>query len=508
VAFEAVTFDGWDGGEFGELGAREGGKKPGMFTAKNLMRYRDGLLGPRCGVRNLGVTGLPNGTIKALTAGTSGVAATIGTGTYSFSSTAYGGAATAWTGAAVAGPWTKPGEVAGAFALGYLINPFQAVYRLNHVARTVTAVPAIPAGRCGAFYQDRLFIGGNPTNQARLLFSNPGQAGWETFAADAYLDLPQLVVITFIAPFRSGLLVGGISNWFAYITGTVGFTSVVRFLSVQGAPADTPKGLALGTDEVLYMATDRPYEGSYNGALHSAQKHLRWAGNNYRIDTTETPTYRAVKLIGPDDWLFLCGVTTSLHEADYRALLHYEGGYSYHTWERNIGAWGMDLGGGRVLLAVDGSASSPPVFYVFDPNLGRPGSVLDGDSRPGDDSTTPIDCYLHLPQWFDPNGGEIQVRSITVDFHKWNLSGVANNHFEVNVRACNRYEQPDVLPSAVYTFDEPASAAPFFGIDDRRTSWVGDQGSGAGFEVQIDHIRGCAFRSVTVQYERQPTRDL
>ena len=213
-------------------------------------------------------------------------------------------------------------------------------------------------------------------------------------------------------------------------------------------------------------------------------------------------------MIGSDDWLFLSGVTTALHEADNRALLHFDGTHTYHTWERNIGAWGLDLGGGRTLLAADGSASTPPVFYVFAADHGYPGSVLDGDSRPGDDSNTPIDCYLQLPQWFDPNGGEIQVRSVTVDFHKWNLEGVANNHFEVRARACNRYQQPDVFPSAIYTFDEPASATPFFGIDDRRTSWVGDQGSGSGFEVWIEHIRGVAIRSVTVQYERQPTRDL
>lgn len=509
MAFEAVTFDGWDAGEFGDMGARQGGKKPNMFTAKNLMRYRDGLLGPRAGVRNLGITGLPNGTLKAITQGTSGVVATIGTATYSFDAGpfAYGGAATAWTGA-VGGTWTKPGEVVGGFALGYLINPFQAVYRLNHTAHTVTAVPAVPAGRCGVFYQDRLFIGGDPTNPGRLHFSNPGQAGWETFAADAYIDLPALVIITFMAPFRSGLLLGGISGWFVYITGVIGFTSVVRHLSVQGAPPDTPKGFMLGTDEVVYMGGDRPYTSRYNGALHSADKHLRWAGDNYRLDTNEVPTYRVVKLIGPDDWLFLSGITTALHEADNKALLHYDGIHTYLSWEQDIRGWGMDMGGGRTLLAGGDTGGSPPKFYVFDADLGRPGSTLDADSRPGDDSNTPIQCYLHLPQWFDPNGGEIQVRSVTVDFHKWNLSATYNNHFEVKVAACNRYEQPDLLPSAVYTFDEPASSTPFFGVDARRTSWVGDQGSGAGFEVWIDNIRGVAIRSVTVQYERQPTRDL
>ena len=128
--------------------------------------------------------------------------------------------------------------------------------------------------------------------RAGCSFSNPGIAGWETFDADAYIDLPTTVVITFITPFRSGLLVGGISGHFIYITGTIGFTSVVRTLSFQGAPADTAKGLMLASDETIYMMVDRPYEGKFNGALHTADKHLKWAGGNYRIDTTETPTYR------------------------------------------------------------------------------------------------------------------------------------------------------------------------------------------------------------------------
>lgn len=508
MAFEAVTFDGWDAGEFGDLGSREGGKKPGMFTANNMMRYRSALLGPRAGVRNLGVTGLPNGTIKALGQGTAGVVAVIGTATYSFDGTVIGSAATAWTGAAVSGAFSKPGEVVGAFSLGYLLNPFVAAYRLDHTAHTVTAVPAIPAGRCGCFYQDRLFIGGDGfTNAGRLRFSAPGAAGWETFAADGYLDLPQTGIITFMTPFRSGLLVGGLSNIFYYITGTIGFSSVVRALSVQGAPADTAKGQMLATDEVVYMATDRPYEGRFNGAIHSADKHLRWAGDNYQIDQAANPTYRVVKLIGPDDWLFLSGLGTAPGAVN-RALMHYEGTHSYHTWEQNIGAWALDMGAGRTLLARDGTAGTPPVFYVFDPDLSRPGFATDADARPGDDSTTPLDAWVHLPQWFDPNGGEIQVRSVIVDFRKWNTGAATTNHFEVSARACNRYQQADALTSAVITFDEAGSASPTTGVDDRRTAFLGDQGSGGGFEVFIDHVRGVAIRSVTVEYERQPTRDL
>lgn len=504
---EAVVFDDWKGGEYGLLGARDAGKKPGMFAGKNVMRYRDGLLGPRPGVRNIGVTALGNGKIKSLGQGNVGTIVVVGSTVYSFDPTAYGGAATAWTMTdSIVDVLTKPAEMPGAFALEYVLCLGGFAYKLVNSTKTCTKIPAggtnMPPGRCAAWYQDRLIIGGTSTQPYRLFFSDPGAAGWETFGATSFYDLPGLG-ITFMVPFRSGLLVGA-GGAFVYITGTLGSTAVVRVLSTQGFPADTMKGAKLDTDEVVYMHNNRPYPGRYNGALHVLEKHLRFAGDNYADDSDQTPTFHVLKLIGPDDWLFLSGRTVA--GAQNRALLHYEGVASYHTWGVDIGAWAADLGTGKELLVKDGTAGTPPTFYTFNTELFRPGFATDNDARPGDDTTVPLDAFAHLPQYWDPEGHELLAREVIVDFRKWDTGAAANNHFDLLVRAVNRYNTADVAVSATQTFDEAGAASTTAGVDDRRSFYFGEQGQGGGFEVHFDAIKGIAIRSVTVLFDRLPAR--
>lgn len=507
---EAVVFDDWKGGEFGLLSARDAGKaQDSMFAGKNVMRYRDGLLGPRPGVRNLGVTGLGNGKIKSIGTGNAGVVVVIGSTVYSFDPTSYGGAATAWTMTdSITDTLLRPAEMLGVFADEYVLcYDTGNVYKLHNATTTCAKVASggtnMPAGRCATFYQDRIIIGGTSSAPQRLYFSDPGFAGWGTFPATSYYDLPGLA-ITFMVPFRSGLLVGTAGGAFVYITGTLGSDATVRTLSTQASPPDTPKAVKLDTDEILFMGLFRPYPSRYNGAVHESDKHLRWAGDNFALDSSETPTFRALKLIGPDDWMLLSG--RAVAGAQNRALMHYESTASYHTWGVDIGAWGYDLGGGRTLLAKDGDGSHPPVFYILNTELFRPGFTVDADARPGDDSTTPLDGYAHLPQHWDPEGHELQAREVIVDFRKWDTGSGANNHFDVTMRAVSRYSQADVRTDGPQTFDEAGSSASTAGVDDRRSFYFGDQGYGGGFEVYVDNIKGVAIRSVTVLYDRQPPR--
>lgn len=503
---EAVVFDDWKGGEYGLASPRDAGKKPGMFAGKNVMRYRDGLLGPRPGVRNLGITGLGNGRIRGhYGASDVGFVVVIGSTVYSFP-IALAGAATAWTMTDLINDvLTKPPELVGIGNFEYVLAYGFSTYKLTNSTKTCAKIPAtatsMPAGRCTCLYQDRQLIGGEAATPYRLRYSNPGSAGWETFQATAYYDIPGFA-ITFMIPFRSGLLIGTQAGSFVYITGTLGSTAVIRTLTYQGAPSDTAKAKLLSTDEVIFMAHTWPFISRYNGAVGSAEKQLQFAGNNYELDSDETPKYRALKLLGPDDWMFLSGST--LTGALNRALLHYEGVYSYHQWEQNIGAWGES--GGQPLLVKDGTAGTPPVFYIFDPELMRPGFTTDTNARPGDDSTTPLDAYAHIPQYWDPEGKEILVREVIVDFRKWTTGSATNNHFDVTVRAVNRFQTADVGSSASQPFDEVGASASVAGMDDRRSFYFGEQGQGGGFEVHLDAIKGVAIRSVTVLFVRLPAR--
>lgn len=519
MPLETVTFDGWEGGEFGELGSREAAKKaigqerrvrlspgfwlPTQFNGKNVMRYRDGLLGPRPGVKNLGITGLGNGKIKAhYGASDVGFVIVIGSTVYSFP-VAYGGAATAWTMTdAIADPLTKPAEMVGIGNFEYVLAFGFSTYKLTNSTKTCAKIPAtatsMPAGRCTCLYQDRQLIGGEAATPYRLRYSDPGSAGWETFPATSYYDIPGFA-ITFMIPFRSGLLVGTQAGSFVYITGTLGSSAVIRTLTYQGAPSDTAKAKLLATDEVVYMAHPQSFISRYNGAVGSQERPLKFAGNNYELDSDQTPKYRALKLLGNDDWIFLSG--SQLTGALNRALLHYDSVYTYHQWEQNIGAWGDSGGPGQALLVKDGTAGTPPVFYVFDPEVQRPGFTTDANARPGDDSTTPLDAYAHLNQFFDPQGKELHVTGVIVDFKKWNTGAAATNHFDVTVRALGRYSN---VPTASQTlaWDEAGASSSATGDDYRTQFGFGDQGHGSGFEIWLDNIRGVAIRSITVIFDR------
>lgn len=525
---KSVVFDRWTGGEFGSASSRDAGKlnadgRIAAFTAKNMLRYRDGLMGPRAGMKSLGITSAPNGALKALGGSFTEFWFVVGSTAYHVART--GGAVSAYTMTdSIAGTFVYPGEVADAGTVSYLLVFGDAAYKIDHGTHTVTKLTgtdSMPAGRACLFYQDRLLVAGSSSEPQRLFFSEPGGTGWESFPALNYVDVPGFA-LTSLLPYRNGLLVGSAGGTYSLITGSLGVDSITRQITRQGCPGDPPKGAALATDEVVYMGQSKPWVTVFNGALHYEIEDLRFAGDNYTGDTDATPTFRLLKLLGPDDWLALSGLSTPA-EAVSRALVH-NGSISpsiepstspaskcsYHTWEQPIGAWALELGGStdEVLLVKDGDGSHPCEFFIWTARLDRPGFVGDDSSQPGDGSDTPIQAFLHTAELFADDGSELLVRKVIVDFRKWDTGNTITNHFELSVKATQRYNTVEPSDSARQPFDElPSAVTDADGFEDESQTFnVGDQGYAHGFRIIFDEIRGVAIRSVTVVYDEQPSR--
>lgn len=514
----AYTYQGWTGGESGSLSPREAGRQKEMFHGNNVVRNRDALLIPRAGMRDIGITGLPNGAIRAGGGGSDGQWVLIGSTVYSFSTAAAGGAASAYTMTdSITDTPGVPFEVAGFFTGTYVFAFGTNVYKLNHGTKTCVKLTGgtnpPPPGRLAQFYQNRLLVAGDGTNNSRLFYSDPG--AFDSFPSGNYLDLDGLGAITSIDAYRSGVLIGGLSGVFIYITGVIGFSEVVRTVTAQGAPADPTKRCLLATNEILYMAFERPYVETFNGAITTPMPTLTFASRNYAGDIGIKAEYRAVKMIGPDDWLFMSGITGALSfGAAQRAMLHYEGVATFHTWEKLVDSWAWYRGGGVTVLGVDGDSSHPSKFYWWDTERDRPAYNTDTFAQPGDGTDTAFtSTFAWLPEVFPEDGTEVIVRRVIVDFATW-ITGASNSkHFEVTVYAVNRYGTVDTsvadpLASGTQAWDEANTTVPTLQnpVDRRISFGFGEQGSGSGFRVHIDNIRAVGIRSVTVIYEKDDPR--
>ena len=152
------------------------------------------------------------------------------------------------------------------------------------------------------------------------------------------------------------------------------------------------------------------------------------------------------------------------------------------------------------VLTDGGGAETAATFYAQVNDFDRPGFESDTFARVGDASATPNEMYLYLPEYRPPSNQEITVREVKVDFVKWQTGTTATNHFDVTVRVLSLYDADGYRDSETLAFDEPGSAtfAGTSGTEERANFSFGDQGSGSGFQILIDNIRGCAIRSVSV----------
>lgn len=493
----AVAYDDFSGGEFGTLGSRRAGRRrQGMFTARNMRVYKDGSIGPRPGIKNMDLSSVPSGRVWGLgfSPTTNGhVWFIVGTTAYKvqvgFQNTvaAFGAGSLASTPTVFIRGKESVRLINNA---AFITSKGDKCYYLNFTTNTVQALTGSPGGRDIELYGDRMVVGGTTSEPYRLWFSDA--ADFATWDVANYIDigydwalyhlLSQRNALTIMAQSLHHRVTGALSSPVARLAS--GALPAIQFASV------------LDGDTIIYCPQVRSAPVTFDGvADEDTLAHLEWQSTL----GTKMGTYSYENR----DVLFVSG------SGDARALLRSNGVWTVHDLGITVHAEGACTRFGSdklLLLNNDGASGTATDFYSFDMSLQRPGFTGDTYASPGDGSFTPLTTYLHLPEFWHPEGMEMLVRGVVVDFVKWRTGSSTDNNFDVAVRALDRYQAVSYNASATQTWSEAGTSATTTGTEQRQVFGFGDQGSGGGFEIHLDNIKGVSIRSIVPIIDVLPSR--
>lgn len=495
-----AVWDDFSGGEWGVLDEEEARKRKGLWHGGNVMVFENGTIGPRPGLRKYVPSGgMPSNPLKGFSfTGTPAkdILLVVGTTAYYLDGTDLTPAVTAFSGSLASTPTVPVQMIEPAESLVYFISYGDKIYKLNLLTDALSAVASTPGGRTIARYGDRLVAGGTAADPQRVFFSNA--AVFDTWGASDYFDVGYGGQVRALFEQRGHLAIAMSSSEWWVVTGSLGSSDQLRKVVTGHHPWHFWPTFAelLGDDRVLFVGTREDYPGFFNGAAVQEHRHLQFNGG--AAPSNSASDRKVVRLKRADEALVL--------DSSGDGLLFANGVWSFHDFTGPEGWATSDLQG-RVFMSDGGDTGVAPVIYVWRHDLDRPGAVGDTYARPGDDSDTPVDAFLHLPEFWHDRRHEMRVTRVDVDFIKYDTGSSSTNHFDVNVRTLRRYGGAAFDESTTQSFDEAASSANASGTKQRQSfGGFGSLAPGNGLQVRFTNVRGCAFRSVTVHYDDRGRR--
>lgn len=489
--------------EFGSLGARAAGMAgPGWFHALNMQRYRNGFIGPRSGLRAYVPTGVDIGLIRGFGwAGTAGVDIWYvqGTNVRLMDSADFADVIQTATGALASTPTRPVQGVEGPASRVYLANYADKCYFLDLVAKTVTAIATTPGASAICFYGERLMAGGDATNPNRLYYS--GAATYTTWSAANFIDVGDAGgQIRFLFPQRGHLVIGKQDGTWWVLTGVPGVNDTLRRVTGGGVHPwhlHANSVVGLGNDTVKFVPLSSGHPATFDGVGVTEEPHLDFLGN-LEVTPASELFVRAARGFRKDEYVIVGGSGSAGSQG--KALLHRLGSSTFHDFDQNTEALVSSDAQGHIFICDGGGAAANPKFWVWDIHQDRPAFTTDGRARDKDgDAASVFDAFLHLPEWWEPQEREVLVRSITVDFIKWNTGSSQTNAFTVRVDRLDHLNTSGVVSSFAQSFTEAVGSAATTGTPQRQVFTVGDQGVGTGFQVKLTAIRGVSIRRVAVE---------
>ena len=302
-----ASYSDFQGGEYGGVASRRAPK--GSFSATNMLRYRDGSVGPRAGLQALGITGLPSGRVWMLAWPTLyGRLAYVVVDRYLYSFDPSTSAAATLLGDLGGRPtrWIDHQAAGGKL---YLTSWGQGTWVYTPATATFVALsgasgPA-PTGRAIALYGERLLIGGDPTVPARVWYSDASV--FTSWPSTNFFDVSgEAVEVRGVYLMRDfGVIVAADTSIYV-LTGTPGSTAQLRRVvsypeaNVELGGFQPQRGaMDLASRRLWFTAQHVPAPGRFNGAAIESATYLEF-GSSSSVDQVPPP-YGASALVEPDE---------------------------------------------------------------------------------------------------------------------------------------------------------------------------------------------------------------
>lgn len=493
-----VRYDEFSGGEFGAI---DPGKAPAhTFHAKNMLVYRNGQIGPRAGAKALAYTSVGNGVVVGMGwRGTPNVDLwwVVGTAVKYANSRSVGSAAGTFTGALASTP-TAVEWVAVGNDDTYLVSYGDKVYHLSHLGPTNAAVSGSPGGADITVHGQRLFVAGGPSDLDKVFYSD--LADFDTWGASSYFFVGNASgAVRGVWSQRNHLTILTQNGEWWVLTGEVGGTPTLRRVTGGGVDpwAAGPNTAEInGADLLVHVPINSDFPAEFDGSSIQEHRHLEVNSGTPFTGATDLKVVRGMR---PDEALIVFPTTKKF-------AIDRNGVWTFHTSELSaISPFVVSDGQGQIIFCKNGTVSTAAEFFTMKLDLDRPGFVGDGLSQPGDASTTPLDCTLDFPIEWSPPGKERRVRSVTVDYTKWDTGNTGNaNKFRCTPKTWRHYSLSGPQSATAQTWTEAAASASTSGIKARKVFRFGTESKfGGGFQITFDQIIGVSFDSFVVEYEER-----
>lgn len=527
MAEKIVVWDDFSGGEFGDTPTHK--VAPNQFTGLNVLVYRSGEIGPRPGIRELanssdwagedlvgaGFMGSPANAHwiafnDATTSDPKIRFRNLASNTWDASRDVTLVLGTADFVPQVLGVEIAPEEIIflapGSTFVHYDGNSGGIPSSTEITDITGTLTP----GRAMSQYRDRFYVSvGN-----RVYFSNVGAFTTYTIASD-FFDVGYGPEIRWMGWTEDVLLIITQDSKIWEYRGVPERDELRPAFRGGRHPWEFYPGRIHVTpqDQVVFVPVDRDYPALYRNGRIIELEHLTALGG------TETNDPDDVQIVTLDEDDELMVYFNNRHPDDsssfHRRFLQNKNGiWTQHRLEiiRNsddiqieplpfISSDQQDLVYIHAIETQGGlGLNDTNIASTYSSTLERPAFTSDTYAQPGDGTDTPLEARFSTGEWWAPEGAEVTIKQVIVDFTKYDTGAGVQNHFDITLTQLARRESDSPGTVSLRAFDEDDDLASAAGIRDRHITGGPSGGAipSAGFQLTFDNIVGCTIKSIRV----------
>ncbi len=516
MARKVISYSDFSGGEYGLLEPWRA--PPGTWTGKNIVQYDNGSLGPRNGLKQVTLAPAITGTILSAGPYSTRTASNVwvivdNAGTRTVKTITKEGTVSAVTAVSAVPAYAEPIQSLVWESVEYLSIVGSGLYTIT--GGNFTKLATGPGCRSFIQHDVRFFAaGGDASPKAPDGTSSPANRLWYSEPDDP-TDWPMLNFIDFYGSIvglysqRSHLVVVTTEGWWI-VTGVPGVTDTLRRQTksefptwpTQATVVEPSMNLAFVVGSLQQRDGEAEGElavhslGVFSGATIEHASHLTFGSGQNII--TNPPTFQAVTLRGPEDWLVQGGVDTALN----RAMMFRNKAWQKINWEVSaVSLLGWCISMRRTdrhqFLSHTGGTVKMYDWMAYN---NRPAFTADVRKGPGDASSTPFTAEFTTPEHHEDSGSDVGLVDIVVDFTTWNTGSASTNHFEIVPYVLRTFGDTTQAGSTIVWDEAGSSSAATLAGTRRRERFQGVAYGldGTGFQLKFQEIRGVAINRVQV----------